>query len=176
MTNTSKEVKTGLQGFEVVQEAAPVMDVVQVEELPMATPDAALNVSPSVLQNVEQSFISSIQATDRKSSVALYNAMNSGDNALADMVGIELEITDFVAHTVQLRDEVTKQPVDALRVVLIDKEGKAYHAISEGVVSSMQKIIGIVGPAPWREEPLKVVPKNVKTRNKFTVLTLQLQG
>ncbi|MED1518479.1 hypothetical protein P4U63_29235, partial [Bacillus paranthracis] len=66
--------------------------------------------------------------------------------------------------------------VDALRVVLLDKDGKGYHAVSQGVVSSIQKIISIVGPAPWTDEPLKIVPYEVKTRKGFKTLTLQLQG
>lgn len=67
----------------------------------------------------------------------------------------------MVAHAITLEDEQTKENVDALRVVLLDKDGKGYHAASQGVVSSIQKIISIA-PAPWTDEPLKIVPYEVK--------------
>nr|WP_250649652.1 hypothetical protein [Bacillus thuringiensis] len=134
-------------------------------------------VTPSIFaaEGSKEVFFSSIQATDRKSAVKMYNAINSSENALADHRGEVLEITDMVAHAITLEDEVTKENVDALRVVLVAKDGKAYHAISQGVVSSIQKIISIVGPAPW-DEPLEIVPVEVKTRKGFKTLTLQLQG
>ncbi|MFE2611637.1 hypothetical protein ACFXDI_52175 [Streptomyces mirabilis] len=47
-------------------------------------------------------------------------------------------------------------------------------SVSQGVASSLQRIIGIVGQGPWTDEPLKVVPKEVKTRRGFKTLTLAL--
>lgn len=135
-------------------------------------------VSPSIFEaeGGKDVFFSSIQTKDRKSAIKVYNAINSSENPLADHRGEVLHITDMVAHAITLEDDVTKENVDALRVVLVDKDGNAYHAISQGVVSSIQKIISIVGPAPWTDEPLEIVPVEVKTRKGFKTLTLQLQG
>lgn len=118
---------------------------------------------------------SSIQATDRKSAAKLYNAVNGQGESLSDNIGAVLEITDFVAHKVTLEDEVTKEPIIAWRAVLISKDGKAYHSVSNGVVSSLQKIISIVGQPSW-DPALKVIPAEVKTRRGFKTLTLRLQA
>ncbi|TKI85600.1 hypothetical protein [Bacillus mycoides] len=166
MENNTKQVNTEVNEIAVVDEQVNTQDIVTVDK-----------VSPSIFEaeGAKDLFFSSIQKTDRKSAIKVYNAINSSENALADHKGEVLQITDMVAHAITLEDEVTKENVDALRVVLVAKDGKAYHAISQGVVSSIQKIISIVGPAPWNE-PLEIVPIEVKTRKGFRTLTLQLQG
>ncbi|MFE5263162.1 hypothetical protein, partial [Streptomyces coelicoflavus] len=93
---------------------------------------------------------------------------------LSDHIGEVIEITDMVAHAVELEDEVTKETIQAMRVVLLTADGQGYHSVSQGVASSLQRIIGIVGQGPWTDEPLKVVPKEVKTRRGFKTLTLAL--
>ncbi|HDR4470848.1 MULTISPECIES: hypothetical protein [Bacillus cereus group] len=166
MENNTKQLNNEVNEIAVVDEHVNTNDIVTVDK-----------VSPSIFEadGAKDVFFSSIQSKDRKSAIKVYNAINSSENPLADHRGEVLQITDMVAHAITLEDEVTKENVDALRVVLVAKDGKAYHAISQGVVSSIQKIISIVGPAPWNE-PLEIVPVEVKTRKGFKTLTLQLQG
>ncbi|MGG1343891.1 hypothetical protein ABE244_25705 [Bacillus toyonensis] len=162
MTN-NKEVVTN--EVTVVEEQVNPFDVVKAE-----------NVSPSIFENTNQLFFSSIQNDgSRESQIKIYNAVSDAENSLVDHVGEVLEITDMVAHTITLEDEVSKEDVEALRVVLIAKDGTAYHAISQGVVSSLQRIIAIVGQAPWNPA-LQVVPVEKKTRKGFRTLTLKLQA
>jgi hypothetical protein len=162
MTNVSKEVKS----------EAVVID----NEVAVVKEDLVTNLSPSMFENVGQALFSTIQGEDRATRIKVYNAISDSENALDDHKGEILEITDFVAHPIELEDEVTKEMVQAMRVVLIDKNGVGYHAVSGGVVSSMQRIIGLVGQGPWTDEPLKVVPVEKKTRKGFKTLTLKLQG
>ncbi|PED82304.1 hypothetical protein CON65_12530 [Bacillus pseudomycoides] len=166
MTNIKEQLNTEVNEIAVVEEQVNTNDIVTVDK-----------VSPAIFEanGAKDVFFSSIQSKDRKSAIKVYNAINSSENPLADHRGEVLHITDMVAHAITLEDEITKENVDALRVVLVAKDGKAYHAISQGVVSSIQKIISIVGPAPW-SEPLEIVPIEVKTRKGFKTLTLQLQG
>lgn len=145
------------------------------EVLEVATVDVAVNMSPAMFENTQTAMFSSITGTDRATTVKVYNAINSSDNPISDNLGSVLEITDMVAHAIELEDEITKEKVQAMRVVLLTADGTSYHSVSQGVVSSLQKIIGIVGPAPWKPA-LKVVPVEVKTRKGFKTLTLQLQG
>ncbi len=166
MENNTKQLNTEVNEIAVVDEQVNTNDIVTVDK-----------VTPSIFEadGSKELFFSSIQATDRKSAIKMYNAINSSENPLADHKGEVLEITDMVAHAITLQDENTKEDVEALRVVLVSKDGTAYHAVSQGVVSSIQKIISIVGPAPWNE-PLEIVPVEVKTRKNFKTLTLKLQG
>lgn len=164
MTNVSNEMKT------------TNTEVVENEVIVANTADVVTKLSPAMFENTSEALFSTIQVTDRASKIKLYNAISDSENSLDDHKGEVLEITDFVAHPIELQDEQTGEMVQAMRIVLIDKEGEGYHAISAGVVSSMQRIISIVGQGPWTDEPLQVVPVEKKTRRGFKTLTLKLQG
>jgi hypothetical protein len=150
--------------------------VVENEVVVMEDVVKASEVSVSVFENTNQVFFSSIKNDGtRESAIKMYQAINDAENSLSDHLGEVLEITDMVAHAITLQDDVTKEDVNALRVVLIDKDGVGYHSVSSGVVSSLQKVIGIVGQAPWTPA-LKVVPVEKKTRKGFKTLTIRLQA
>lgn len=151
-------------------------DVKNNEVIVANTADVVTNLSPSIFEDTSQALFSTIQVTDRASKIKLYNAISDSENSLDEHKGEVLEITDFVAHPIELEDGQTKEKVKAMRIVLIDKNGEGYHAVSAGVVSSMQRIISIVGQGPWTDEPLQVVPIEKKTRSGFKTLTLKLQG
>lgn len=138
--------------------------------------DVVTNLSTSMFEDTSSALFSTIATTDRKSKIKLYNAISDSENALDDHKGKVLEITDFVAHPVEIEDEVTKEMVQVMRCVLLTADGTGYHAVSAGVASSMQRIIGIVGEGPWTDEPLQIVPVEKKTRKGYKTLTLKLQG
>lgn len=105
---------------------------------------------------------------DRKSKIAIFNAVNGADEQIADHIGEVLEIVNVVAHPVELVDEVTGEAVHCLRTVLIDKTGKSYVAVSQGIASALSKVFSIVGSpdgGAWEKEPVKMKIKQVKTRN-----------
>lgn len=127
------------------------------------------------LTNASNHFLCSIPNDGtRASAVAIYNAVNNKGDSLDDHKGEVLEIVNFAAHPVSLVDENTGEIVNALRVVLIDKKGKNYDAVSQGIASSLQKIIAIVGMAPWDVEPLKIKVVEQKTRKGFKTNTIEL--
>lgn len=121
------------------------------------------------LKNPGSQFYSSI--TDdgsRKSKVAIYNAVNGADEKIADHINEVLEIVNVVAHPVTLPDEVTGEVMTVLRTVLIDKNGKTYTAVSQGITSSLGRIFDIIGSpdgGAWEKEPVKMKIKQVATRN-----------
>lgn len=158
---------------QAANEAANEVAVIENNETALVIEDLPTDLNPSMFDNVSTALWSSIESKDRKSAIKVFNAINNSEHALADNLGAVLEIQDMLAHPITLQDEITKQDVQAMRVVLVTKEGKAYHAISQGVVSSLQKIISIVGPAPWLPG-LKITPVEVKTRKGFKTLTLHL--
>ncbi|MFO6598826.1 hypothetical protein ACJS9P_16820 [Bacillus cereus] len=98
MTNTN-QLNTEVNEIAVVDEQVNKNDIVTVDK-----------VTPNIFaaDGSKEVFFSSIQATDRKSAVKMYNAINSSENALADHRGEVLQITDMVAHAITLEDEVTK--------------------------------------------------------------------
>lgn len=104
----------------------------------------------------------------RKSAIAIFNAVNGADEQVADHIGEVLEIVNVVAHPISLPDEETGEIIEALRTVLIDKNGKSYVAVSQGITSALSRIFSIVGMpdgGAWEKEPVKMKIKQVKTRN-----------
>ena len=118
------------------------------------------------LKNPTGSFFCSIKDDgSRKSKVAIYNAVNGADESIADHIGEVLEVVDVVAYPVTITDEETGEIMEALRTVLVTKDGKAYTAVSQGITNSLSRIFSIVGMPSWKDEPVKMKIKQVKTRN-----------
>lgn len=137
--------------------------------------DIATEELMNELKNPSSSFFCTIQDDGtRASKIAIYNAISTEGEQLSDHLKEVLEIVNVAAHPVRLTDPNTGEITNAMRTVLIGKDGKCYQAVSEGVVSSLNRIFAIVGSAPWTDEPLKIRPVQVTTSNKFKVTTLEL--
>lgn len=121
------------------------------------------------LKNPNGQFYCSIKDDgSRATKVAIFNAVNGADEQIADHIGEVIEVVNVVAHPVELLDEVTGEVVNALRTVLIDKNGKSYTAVSQGITSALSKIFSIIGTpenGAWETEPVKMKIRQVKTRN-----------
>ena len=127
----------------------------------MATPN-----SLSILMNPNDEFYCSIEDNgSRQSKIAIYNAINNVDDEVANHINETFEIVDVAAHHVTIIDETTGEEINAVRVILIDKNGVSYSATSQGIFNSLTKIFGIVGMPSWKDEPVKMKFKQVKTRN-----------
>ena len=128
--------------------------------------DVASVALVDTLKNPMGQFYCSIEDDgSRESKVKIFNAVNSADSNIADHIGEVLEIVDVVAHPVELADEETGEIIQALRAVLIDVNGISYAAVSQGITSALSKVFSIVGPPSWKEHPVKMKLKQVKTRN-----------
>ena len=127
------------------------------------------------LKNPTTEFFCSIKDDGtRASKVAIYNSINNDGEKLIDHCGETLEITDVAAHGVSLADEKTGEINEVLRVVLIATDGTTYSCVSSGVVESLKKIFAIVGVPSWKDEPVKIIPTEVRTKQGRRVLTLVL--
>lgn len=141
----------------------------------VAKEDLMTDLNPAIFENPQQVMFSSIQGADRETAVKLFNAINGAENALGDHLGEVIEIQDMVAHVIELEDENSGEMVKAMRVVLLSPDGTGYHAISQGIASSMQKLIATIGQPPW-VPAIKIVPVQQKTRKGYKTLTLRLQA
>lgn len=119
-----------------------------------------------------QLYSSIVDDGTRESKIKIYNAMNEADAKLADQVNKELLIQDLVAFPVEIVTE-DGEIIRAMRMIFVTPEGETFASVATGVLSSIEKIIGIVGPAPWTPA-LRVTPIQQPTRNGFKTLTLRL--
>lgn len=129
--------------------------------------DEIVMVTASELQNPTKSqmYCSIVDDGTPKSKAKIYNAVNSPDKKLSECIGEVIELKNIVAHEVQLIDEETGEVIRPLRIVLIDKNGVSYEAVSGGVANSISRLLQIFGqPETWTE-PIKVKAKQKNTRN-----------
>lgn len=99
----------------------------------------------------------------------LYQIKNHPDHTLSDFINKPIRITDIYVdvnprmnkdHDSENFGVVENKP----RTVLIDENGESYvSGVSIGIFNAVKEIIRTFGdPATW-DEPLEVVPVNVKT-------------
>lgn len=127
-------------------------------------------------QNPGKTFFSSIEDDGtRESKIKIYNALNNADTQVEKMINKEIMLTDVLAHALTLPDMNTGELRECLRIVLIDENGVGYACISEGIASSLQKIMATIGSAPWNPA-LKVRPVYQTTKKGYKVMTLEILG
>lgn len=116
---------------------------------------------------------STIVGTDFAAKVSTLNAMTNAV-PLADHLGETINLTNVVVQATTIIDDVTHEENEALRIVLIDKDGNSFAAISNGIFKSLQNIFGILGmPDQWTE-PLPIVVTEMKGRRGFRFMTVRI--
>lgn len=125
----------------------------------------------------QEVFTSIVDDGTLESKALVFNAMNDTDYALRDYVGKVIEITNFVAHKIQIEDDRTGEITNATRCVFIDKDGKTYGTVSSGINQSMIKLFGTVGfPVTWEKPlPIKVMEKTGRRGFRFLTIGLALK-
>ena len=121
---------------------------------------------------VRTTFASSFNTDSREGQIKLIDAMGSAEQ-LSDHLGETIMLTDYVAQVVEFID--TEGVVqEGIRLVLIDKDGNAFAAMSDGLMRSIQTYVSVMGPANTWPEPLPVKAVEAKSRRGFKFLTLKL--
>ena len=164
----TNEVNTNEQNFETETSELAVMT----PEIEARDEIGSLLTVADFANPANSNIFTTIEGTDRKSKVAVYNAISAPDKKIAECIGEVIEIKDFVVHEVQVLDENTGELTNLLRTVIISSDGTSYEAVSIGIANSLQRLIAFLGkPSEW-EEPVKVKIKQKKTRNGDNKVTL----
>lgn len=145
-------------------------DASYVESQLMAVSGAATQIMSTIKGD---DFESRMQVTD-----AVLNAVSLQEN----MLDKPFNLTNWVAQVVTVNPDDPDEDVQldangrvkALRLVLIDDKGNAYHTLAEGVASALGTIVAALGePHTWKR-PITVVAKRVKSRGARFILTLKI--
>lgn len=110
----------------------------------------------------------SFQAETVEDKKALYNAINSPDFRIADMINKPIKIRDALIMTVALSDDDTGEVREMPRSILIDTEGKTYTAVSSGIASSLRNIFSVFGTLHF-DDGLEMTVKQVQTKKGSTL-------
>lgn len=105
-----------------------------------------------------------MQAEDNKARVTLFNACTN-PMKISDMINKRIEVLHIYAEIIQVVSEQTGEMVNVPRVILIDKQGKGYQAVSIGIYNAVKRMIALFGnPSQW-DKPHTVEVQNVSLAN-----------
>lgn len=125
-----------------------------------------------LLSKSQENILTSLNPESKADKKKLYNCINSPDDAISDMVGKHIKISDYVAHEVEIENDKGEK-VRAVRLVLIDDKNKTYATVSDGAVQALSKIFSIFGTPDTWDEPIEVKVVEKKSR-KFKFITFEV--
>jgi hypothetical protein len=117
--------------------------------------------------------VSTIKGTDLAARKATLNAVTNA-TPVADKLGDTINLTHCVFQAVTVVDDKTGEANDTVRTILLDADGSAYAAVSDGILGSLRDVFGIMGqPDTWPEAlPVKVVEKRGRSGYRFMKIEL----
>lgn len=105
--------------------------------------------------------------------IILFNAMNNPEKRIGDCINLTIEVKHVFCEVVTCINRETGESNICPRIVLIDKDGVGYQAVSTGIYSALKKIISIKGnPANWKK-PVKLQITQI-TKGDRKLLTFNL--
>lgn len=117
--------------------------------------------------NRETNQFVSFRAEDMKSKVRLFNAMNQPKYKVSDMINKKIKLKDVIMMNVTMEGEDGEQDT-GIRSVLIDADGNAYNATSNGIFSSLTNLYMIFGTLHF-EDPLEILISQIPTKRGSTL-------
>ena len=117
--------------------------------------------------NRETNQFVSFRAEDIKSKVRLFNAMNQPKYKVSDMINKKIKLKDVILMNVTMEGEDGEQDT-GIRSVLIDADGNAYNATSNGIFSSLTNLYMIFGTLHF-EDPLEIMISQIPTKRGSTL-------
>ena len=117
--------------------------------------------------NRETNQFVSFRAEDMKSKVRLFNAMNQPKYKVSDMINKKINLKDVILMNVVMEGEDGEQDT-GIRSVLIDADGNAYNATSNGIFSSLTNLYMIFGTLHF-EDPLEILISQIPTKRGSTL-------
>lgn len=105
--------------------------------------------------------------------IRLYNAMNSPEMRLGQMINKTISMVDAVLVPCMLTNAETGEAQQGVRSIIIDDKGHTYSATSTGIMTSLRNLNAVFKTLHF-DPPLKVTVKQVSVK-KGNTLTLELE-
>lgn len=113
---------------------------------------------------------SSIRGTDDDAKMKVLMAISDAQ-PMQEVLGQELAIVDIIIMNTEVTDRVTGELVPAKRTVIIEEDGTAKAAMSDGIIRSLNNLLGVYGePHTWNgPKHGTVVEAGPKGRQYYTI-------
>lgn len=113
------------------------------------------------LVNGAPAMFSSYVGSDFKTKLKVLSGL-ANSTPIADHIGTVISVEHILVQTVILKNEATGKMEEQPRVILVDKDGIPYHAISKGIWNSIKTLMGVAGhPTTW-DAPIDIIVERVK--------------
>lgn len=113
--------------------------------------------------------VSSFQGDDFETKLTVLSAVDNS-KPISENLNKKIMVRNIIIQSVEMLDEQTKQMKAQPRIVFVEEDGTAYHAISGVLLRDVENWFGILGhPSSWPAPlPIKVVQAGTGTRKFFT--------
>lgn len=140
------------------------------ESTEIAVASSTLGSEIASLSRGNNTVFSTIEGGGFDSKVALMNAL-SNSVPVSENLKSTIRLTNVVVESVDMVNETTGEIQAQPRIVLIDVDGTAYHAISGPAFRDVKRLLAIMGkPSSWPEPlPIHITQEGQGTRKYFTV-------
>lgn len=115
----------------------------------------------------------SMKISNDEDAIVLFNAMNNPEKRIGDCINQVIEVKDVFCEVVNCENRETAQISRCPRIVLIDKNGIGYQAVSLGIYSALKKVFALKGTPDQWNEPVKLQVNQV-TRGERKMLTFKM--
>lgn len=113
--------------------------------------------------------IFSTLADPKKTLNLLNSALPIGDFLSKTIAVVHIIVQDATVH-----DDKTNEDLPVRRTILVDKNGAAYAATSEGILQSLKLVLGLIQRTPPFDPPLGLIVNQKNTRRGFRVYVVDL--
>lgn len=115
----------------------------------------------------------SFKVETKEEKIMVYNGISNPDKKLADCIGMTVMVKDIYVEMSTMVNKETGETDIAPRIVLFDKDGHSFQAVSFGIFNALKRIFDIFGtPETW-EGPLGMRVKQITT-GKNKMLTIEI--
>ena len=91
----------------------------------------------------------SVKPTTDDQKTALFNATNTPTGRLADMINLNICVTDVYMEVVTCVDQATGKETKVPRIVFLCSNGESYQAASKGILQATAKLFQAFGEPTW---------------------------
>lgn len=133
------------------------------------------------LNDASASYYTSIKGTDLSARKAIAKAMTNS-KPVADSLGKTINLRDIIVQYVEVvQNQETGEVAAAPRVTLIDESGEAFHATSDGLLTSVRNLFATLGePDSWtgsdgKRESIAVNVTEERSRSGYRYMTINVE-
>ena len=130
-------------------------------------------VSSNLMESEMNKTFCSKSVTSQDDRIDLFNALETCDVLINDIVGQEIVIKDVYCKEYTKVDDETGEAITKYRTIIFDMDGKTYATGSYGLFNSLRQIFAIIGMPTYQDGlKVKVVKKATKNGKQSLSLTL----